>query len=719
MAPDTSGSVRYPLPPLSDVESNWREVDDFVPGLWLQLLSSSNQPVPPEPENEPVDPLPRMSIERNNQPFHDTSRDYRLDLHADIGQRTGDEYDNTSPALMEDPFEEPLSPYTEWLESLPSPIPDKRVPFQYFCTYPPARQTSHRKNVQASSSRLQTQPSSDYGATRTGGSIPTSVINAPRQNDGQDRAESGTEDNELPQQDIDQHGTSSAPAPPRRPVSSTGPIPAATEQHEIVFPCPYTDEQLRASDEHAWRTFRAPANMRMSPVACTRAIRKVFPFYGTGIPLKDKEGGYYTLDADGLPVPHDRVLKADSEAGGEADEPTRRKRKTVHQLQKPTAECDPRRWYDEWKFRPGSWPPDNKFIYLEDAQLAYREYSTEDIKLYLAQCPRKYILWVQSEPSQSSHRRHNRNGKPLDEDSKCRWAGCPIKGRAVVGLYRVAFDEFPAQTSQGIKDPYKVAMLMHLWCFEQILDPVVYYSRRLLLPDTRTFATPSPEASHAASEALERDAENVGAAEMKNNFCSKLGDAHKARADWGPLNHAFYPWFRMTEATETLPRAHERSLCYRLTSWCVENLPKCKTDQFDKRMQARGEKKTEEERNKQREEEEAREKIREERNAGLVAGRGADELPSESEAFRGTTFHVHLGSLAGYKRALEDREQERDKSKKRRRGTLVPENNDPQTQEAESSAAAGRGGEVGLWPDVRAQPGDVARPSKRRRTEAD
>ncbi|KAG5927793.1 hypothetical protein E4U42_001762 [Claviceps africana] len=721
MAQDISGSSEYPfLTSAADDDFDlfstvsWDIAPGVLPGYtssdsWREWMPSNQFLLP---DNGPIDPFTQIYMLYDDQSFPDAGLDCidprLLNLNQDMDQRTGDEYDNTCPASGRASFVRPVSPCmsdAEYLALLLSvPYPKLKTPFQYFKAYPPVKQNSRRKKVRPSGSRLRTRLDADHGAARARGSTPRSVINPRRQDDGRESAENGTGDHELPQQSIDHDGTPCAPEPPRQSVPSTESTPAASEQDEIVFPCPYTYEQLHASDEYARRAFRAPANTRVGSVAYTRAIRKVFPFYGTGITLKDKKGGYYTLDADGLPALHDRLLKADSEAG----EPTRRKRKTVHQLQKPTAECDPRRWYDEWKYRPGPWPLDSTFVYLEDAQLAYREYSTEDIKLYLEQCPRRYMLWVQSEPSQSSHRRHNRNGKPMDEDSKCRWAGCPVKGRAVVGLYRVAFDEFPAQTSQGIKDPYKVAMLMHLWCFEQILDPLVYYKRRRLLPDTRTFATPSAEAGHAAWGAPEPDVENVGAAEMKNNFCSKLGDAQKPRAEWGPLKHAFYPWFRATEATETLPRVYEKSLCYSLTSWCVGHLPKCKTDQFDKRMQARGEKKTEEERNKHKEEDEARERSREERRTGLVEGRSADELPPESVAFSGTTFHVHMGSLAGYKRALDGREQERVRSNKRRRGTLVTESNDAQTQEA--------GIHGNVWPGGELEP---SRPSKRRRMQAD
>ncbi|KAG5982530.1 hypothetical protein E4U55_001780 [Claviceps digitariae] len=647
-----------------------------------------------------------------------------LDSCLDFDQvAVGECEDKSPPTEAEIASEQPVRSevlYIEWLESLPAPIPDKAVPFYYIDPYRPARKRTRRAGVRGCGCDLQAQRGSGREAARSSGSRSRRPVLAPSTLDhGQYLRETDQGDDEPLQQTINQHGESSASESPRQSSSDTELISVPARHSKIVFRSPYTDEQLCASDSYARSKFRAhAANMKILSTAYISAIRRVFPFYATGITLKDRKGGYYTFDADGLPVLHDRVLKADEEANSEAGKPTRRKRKSVHQFQRPTPRCDPRRWYDTWKYRPAPWHPDNKFVYLEDAQLAYREYSAEDIKLYLKHCPRNYILWVQSEPSQSAHRRLHRDGKPCEEDSKCRWSGCPINGRSFSGLYRVAFDEFPAQTSQGIKDPYKVAMVMHLWCFEQILDPVLYYNKRILLPDTRTFVTPSPENSSAASGALEPDRENEGRAEIKNNFCSKLGDTQRQRTDWGPLKNAFYPWFKETKATKTLPRLYEQSLCYNLTTSYVGSLPKCKLDQFDKRRQVRGEKMPMNERNKEKEEEEARTRMKEERKNSLVDGSGAHAkaLPSEADAFKGTTYHVHLGSLAGLQKALDEREEEKQMVRKRRRRTFFTENNGAQPQEAETSGNVQDGGEFGSWLDNVASPDQAERDPKRRRT---
>ncbi|KAG5991985.1 hypothetical protein E4U54_003773 [Claviceps lovelessii] len=722
-----------PYPTSHNEDNNQRPLDarQTYPSTGAANMNRAPTPIKEEtpaspsisPDLRPMNPDPSSRNEDNNQSPRDARQAYPSTGAASMNRATTPINENTPAMLFTLPDPSNVF-YVEALEFVPVPSPDNAIPrCDNTETRPPPNKRRRRTSPRRTDSRLQSRLGSRFGPARAGRSGPGSASSAPRSlTDGQrpGETETDTADNEPPSHTINQRRDSHASGSPLRPAPGRRPVQLTSE---ITFRSPYTSLQLCASDADARRMFRAPAAfLQVDSVAYLREIRQAFPFYGTGITLKDRESGYYTLDADGLPVLHDRVLKADREADSQTGESTRRKRKSVHQLQTPRNECYPARWYDTWKYTPKSWPPDsNKFVYLEDAQLAYREYSTEDIKLYLEQCPRDYILWVQSEPPQSTHRQVGRDGKDCPEDTKCRWADCPIKGSHVMGLYRVAFDEFPAQTSQGIKDPYKVAMLLHLWCFERILDPLVYYNRGVLLPDTRTFATPAPESSSTLWEMpeSERDPENIGRAEKKNNFCSKLGDAQRPWTSWGPLNNAFYPWFRDTEATETMPRLYEKSLCYSLTSWCVGNLPKCKTDQFDKRTQAKAEKKTAEQRNREREDNEARKRMRETRKNAHTNGSGADaqDLPPESEAYKGTTFHVHLGSLAGYKRASDERTGKQDRfNKKRPRGTLVAGDNGAQPQEAGSSRNVQDGREFGIRPDAEPQPDDIERPSKRRRT---
>ncbi|KAH7188300.1 uncharacterized protein B0J16DRAFT_396520 [Fusarium flagelliforme] len=106
-------------------------------------------------------------------------------------------------------------------------------------------------------------------------------------------------------------------------------------------------------------------------------------------------------------------------------------------------------------------------------------FGAEDLRAYLKECPRTVTIWLQNSPSKCK-------GRQEDADMKCRYAGCPTKyGTILHGWHRVAFDEFPEQTSDGSKDPFKMAGVMHLWCFEQCIDPHQCFEEDQLLPDHR------------------------------------------------------------------------------------------------------------------------------------------------------------------------------------------------------------------------------------------
>ncbi|OBS17857.1 hypothetical protein FPOA_09586 [Fusarium poae] len=107
--------------------------------------------------------------------------------------------------------------------------------------------------------------------------------------------------------------------------------------------------------------------------------------------------------------------------------------------------------------------------------------TAKELRDYLEQCPRELRIWLQNSPSKCK-------GRHIDADVKCRYSECPAKyGTILHGWHRVAFDEFPERTSTGIKDPYKMAGVMHLWCFEQCIDPLEPVEKKILLPDDREF----------------------------------------------------------------------------------------------------------------------------------------------------------------------------------------------------------------------------------------
>ncbi|RBR14054.1 uncharacterized protein FIESC28_07904 [Fusarium coffeatum] len=105
--------------------------------------------------------------------------------------------------------------------------------------------------------------------------------------------------------------------------------------------------------------------------------------------------------------------------------------------------------------------------------------SAEHLRDYLNDCPRPIRVWLQNSPSKCK-------GRQEDADMKCRYAGCPTKyGTILHGWHRVAFDEFSDQTSDGSRDPFKMAGVMHLWCFEQCIDPHECFENGQLMPDDR------------------------------------------------------------------------------------------------------------------------------------------------------------------------------------------------------------------------------------------
>ncbi|KAJ4268805.1 hypothetical protein NW762_002874 [Fusarium torreyae] len=105
--------------------------------------------------------------------------------------------------------------------------------------------------------------------------------------------------------------------------------------------------------------------------------------------------------------------------------------------------------------------------------------SADQLRDYVNSCPRQLTIWLQQVPPQSKDR-----GDKCDK--ACRYQGCPIPNRTMLaGWHRVAFDEFPELTSEGIKDPFKMAGAMHLWCFERCIDPIDLFNTGALEADER------------------------------------------------------------------------------------------------------------------------------------------------------------------------------------------------------------------------------------------
>ncbi|PFH63127.1 hypothetical protein XA68_17771 [Ophiocordyceps unilateralis] len=210
--------------------------------------------------------------------------------------------------------------------------------------------------------------------------------------------------------------------------------------------------------------------------------------------------------------------------------------------------ADPSNVYKEHEKLPRSKPFGPKtldgrplFTYTKDGQLAEdRVYSKEDLQTYLD--ARRSVLWIQQSPSQCASRLHF-------DDRRCRWDKCPLASRVIgSGWFRVAFDEHPELTTKGSKDPFKVAGIMHLWCFEQCFDIVDFFKHDRVRADTRILPR---ETGNAMSINRDSDREIV--------------------------KEAFDPWFKERKdhmdiyGPETLPRQHHDTLSYRLSRHHVES----------------------------------------------------------------------------------------------------------------------------------------------------
>jgi hypothetical protein len=166
-------------------------------------------------------------------------------------------------------------------------------------------------------------------------------------------------------------------------------------------------------------------------------------------------------------------------------------------------------------------------------------FGAADLRNYLKECPRPVTIWLQNSPSKCK-------GRQKDADMKCRYTDCPTKyGTILHGWHRVAFDEFPEQTTYGSKDPFKMAGVMHLWCFEQCIDPYECFEEGQLQPDDRDL--PHETTNRAA---INRD-------DYK-----------------GVVKGAIVPWFNGREKAGVTPvpyPLHEDTLSWKLCNYHIQH----------------------------------------------------------------------------------------------------------------------------------------------------
>ncbi|UKZ63711.1 uncharacterized protein TrAtP1_004937 [Trichoderma atroviride] len=198
------------------------------------------------------------------------------------------------------------------------------------------------------------------------------------------------------------------------------------------------------------------------------------------------------------------------------------------------------------------------FAYTEKGQwLLTRKFNDKQLRKYAKHCPEGTVFRVQQYPTNSKFRMS-------PEDQECRWANCPLKSNKITtGWLRVCFDEFPMETSSGKRDPFLCAGSMHLWCFEQVFDPVEFYLEGRLIPEIREF-----------------DHEKQNVMSLK-----KLTDAEIIKDAY---NVWFAKWVPSFERHgKQVPREYQDTLSYTLNDYHVEH----QTDARDKSRETRHEKK--------------------------------------------------------------------------------------------------------------------------------
>lgn len=208
----------------------------------------------------------------------------------------------------------------------------------------------------------------------------------------------------------------------------------------------------------------------------------------------------------------------------------------------------PEFFYSSLAAPPPEWGPTTAderhlFSYGDGVQLAPgRVYNREELALFLRGRPEgaPCTIRVGATPSQIANRL-------ASEDTQCRWDGCPSRSRAIVpGWFRVGLDEFPRWTSDGMLDPYKMAGVMHLWCFEQCFDMVEYITKGRVEAENRIY--PREERN---STALTRDTDR----DIKDGFDVWYRD--RKREEKG----------RKGDNSGWQPREHTKSFSYLLTHY--------------------------------------------------------------------------------------------------------------------------------------------------------
>lgn len=177
--------------------------------------------------------------------------------------------------------------------------------------------------------------------------------------------------------------------------------------------------------------------------------------------------------------------------------------------------------------------------------------TARQIRAYIDHNPRALMIRVANTPAQANHRMFA---------DKCVWNCCPIPTRTIrQGFQQVVFDEYPAQTDNGERDPYRVSGRMHLFCYEQCSDIVEDFKRGIVRAEVRNLVR---EERNAMS--LTRDKINIAVE-----------------------RETYDPWFRHhiqnSNGALMAPRPREETLGHALTMHHLQTQPGQRQNKRDMR----------------------------------------------------------------------------------------------------------------------------------------
>lgn len=139
-------------------------------------------------------------------------------------------------------------------------------------------------------------------------------------------------------------------------------------------------------------------------------------------------------------------------------------------------------------YRPlDSWGTRKKFKYNMYGELLEEiKFDRASLHEYIYSHPlgKKLIIWIQTMPHNSQSLYSERNGscRAADCDSICNG----VNGHIDIGHYRIAFDELYGRDRNHVANPWSYAALLHVHCFERLINSADIVRNCNFQPDFRT-----------------------------------------------------------------------------------------------------------------------------------------------------------------------------------------------------------------------------------------